>query len=110
MGLGNKILVALAAEMVASTASAAAITGKGSGPDGKPFMGAFVVASTPQSKRSVSVLSDPQGRYHIDDLPAATYTVAINTIGYQSEPRMGVALAIDGKAAFDFALQKAPVL
>src|SRR5580700_6281710 len=94
---------------LASAAWGATITGSVTGPDGKPFMGAFVVAENAQNKMTVNVLSDQQGRYHIDRLPAATYTVKITAIGYQSDPRTDVHLTDDQKASFDFALQKTPV-
>ena len=93
----------------ASTAFGATITGNVQGPDGKPFMGAFVVAENIQNRMTVSVLSDAQGRYHIGNLPAATYRVQIATIGYKSDPRTDVRLTDDEKASFDFALQKRPV-
>jgi len=108
--LAGKVLVSLAlTACLASTAWGAAITGNVTGPDGKPFMGAFVVAENTQNKMTVNVLSDQQGRYHIDRLPAATYTVKITAIGYRSDPRTDVQLTDDQKAAFDFALQKSPV-
>ena len=94
---------------LASAAWGATITGSVTGPDGKPFMGAFVVAENAQNKMTVNVLSDQQGRYHIDRLPAATYTVKITAIGYQSDPRTGVQLTDDQKTSFDFALQKSMV-
>src|SRR5215471_16568133 len=95
--------------LLASAASAATITGTVTGPDGKPFMGAFVVAENPQTRMSVSVLSNEQGRYHIGNLPGATYKVRISAIGYNSEPRSDVQLAADQKASFDFALEKSKV-
>jgi len=95
--------------LLASAASAATITGSVTGPDGKPFMGAFVVAENPQTKMTVSVLSNAQGRYHIGNLPAATYKVQINAIGYKSEPRADVRLSGDQKTSFDFALEKSKV-
>ena len=107
MRLADKILVSLAMAVVLSSgASAATITGSVTGPDGKPFMGAFVVAENTQNKMTVSVLSDEQGRYHIGNLPAATYTVKITAIGYKSDPRTDVRLTADQKTSFDFALQK----
>ena len=110
MGLADRVLVSLALTLsLASTAFAATITGNVQGPDGKPFMGAFVVAENAQNKMTVSVLSDEQGRYHIGNLPAATYTVQIRAVGYKSDPRAGVRLTADQKASFDFALQKATV-
>ena len=106
--IGKLVLLVLTAS-AASTAFAASIAGNVKGPDGKPFMGAFVVAENAQNKMTVSVLSDAQGRYHIANLPAATYTVQITAIGYKSDPHADVQLTDDQKAAFDFALQKAPV-
>jgi sugar lactone lactonase YvrE len=106
----KKLLVSLAlTTALAAPTSAATITGSVSGPDGKPFMGAFVVAENMQNKMTVSVLSDQQGRYHIANLPAATYSVQITAIGYGSDPRADVPLAAEDKASFDFALQKQKV-
>ena len=87
------VLVALAVTVTAaSTAFGATIAGTVKGPDGAPFMGAFVIAENTQNKMTVNVLSDKQGRYHIANLPAATYTVRIRAIGYQTDPRNGVQL------------------
>jgi len=66
----------------------ATITGSVKGPDGAPFMGAFVIAENTQNRITVSVLSDKDGRYRIEDLPAAKYSFRIRTIGYQSDPKM----------------------
>src|SRR5215467_5940332 len=105
----NGLLAVALTVPLASTALGATITGSVTGPDGKLFMGAFVVAENPQTKMSVSVLSSPQGRYYIGNLPAATYTVKISAIGYSSDPRTGVTLTADHKASFDFALKKTKV-
>lgn len=92
------ILASLALSVsLASMACAASITGAVQGPDGKPFMGAFVVAANPQSKMSVNVLSDAQGHYHINNLPAATYNIGIRAIGYKSDPHGNVTLTGDQK-------------
>ena len=72
MRLADKLLLALS--LTASPgAFAATITGNVTGPDGKPFMGAFVVAENAQNKMTMNVLSDAQGRYHIGNLPPAIY-------------------------------------
>ena len=108
MRLVNKIPLSLALTIsLAPTAFAATITGTVRGPDGQLFMGAFAVAENTQSKMTVSVLSDAQGRYRIGNLPAATYKVQITAIGYASDPRTDVRLTNDEKASVDFALQKA---
>src|SRR6266852_2279766 len=103
-------LVALAlAVSMALSAFGATITGSVKGPDGKPFMGAFVVAENTQNKMTLTVLSDAQGRYHMNNLPAAVYSVQITAVGYKSDPHNGVPLTADQKASFDFALQAGTV-
>jgi len=94
---------------LAAPAIAATITGTVKGPDGKPFMAAFVIAENTQNKVTVSVLSDAQGRYEISDLPAATYLLRTRAIGYQSDSRTGVQLTGAQKTSFDFALHKVAV-
>lgn len=110
MRIIDRLLISLTlAVSLAPSAFAATITGSVTGPDGKPFMGAFVVAENPQTKMTVNVLSNAQGRYHIGNLPAASYTVKITAIGYTSDPRTDVRLTADQKTSFDFALTKAKV-
>ena len=67
---------------LAGSVYAATITGSVTGPDGKPQMGIFVVAQDAKTKRTVSVLSNEQGRYHIGNLPAANYNILIKGSGY----------------------------
>src|SRR5690349_21640385 len=96
--------------LVASLASpvfGASIAGNVTGPDGKPLMGIFVVAENSQNKMTVTVLSDVQGRYHINSLPAATYSVQISAVGYKSDPHDHLQLTADQKVSCDFALQTA---
>lgn len=95
--------------LLSSTALAASITGVVRGPDGKPFMGAFVVAENARNKMTVSVLTNAEGQYRIGDLPAATYSVQISATGFRADPRADVQLGADQKTSFDFALQKRPV-
>jgi Carboxypeptidase regulatory-like domain len=110
MRVAGEILAALSlTALTSATALGASIVGTVTGPDGKPFMGPFVAAENPQSRMTVNVLSGAHGRYHIDNLPAATYTVSISAIGYASEPRGSLALAADMAASLDFALAKTPV-
>src|SRR6202049_2098467 len=110
MRVVDKLVVALTvAVSLASPAFGATITGIVKGPDGKPFMGAFVVAENTRNKMTVTVLSDAQGRYHINNLPPATYSVQITAVGYKSDPHNGVQLTSDQKTSFDFALQTGTV-
>jgi len=94
---------------LASLTVAGTITGTIKGPDGAPFMGAFVIAENSQNKMTVSVLTDKQGHYQIANLPATTYTLRIRAIGWSSDPRTGVQLTADQKVNFDFVLQRGTV-
>ncbi len=110
MRVARGVLAALPlAAVMSATALGASIVGTVTGPDGKPFMGAFVAAENPKSRMTVHVLSDAQGRYRFDNLPGATYTVRSETIGYKSDPRGSIALTADATASLDLALQKTPV-
>src|SRR5260370_38143745 len=110
MRSAHKLLISLSlAFLWASPIFGATIAGNVTGPDGKPLMGVFVVAENPQSKMTVTVLSDAQGHYHISNLPAATYSVQISAVAYKSDPHNDVQLTADQKLSSDFALQAAPV-
>src|SRR5579863_9557365 len=58
----------------------ATITGVVKDSAGAPFRGAFVHAQNVQSKISVDVMSDSQGRYRIPDLPPGTYKIHATAI------------------------------
>jgi streptogramin lyase len=89
--------------------AAATLTGTVTGPDGKPFLGAFVVAENVKMKMSVNVLTNAEGRYYIGNLKAGEYRVLINTVGYRADAKSDVKLEAETKQSFDFALQKRPV-
>ena len=95
--------------LAAPVADAATITGTVTGPDGAPFRGAFVQASHAGLKMTVSVLSDNQGRYVVENLPAGDYRVQVRSVGHKADIKAGVKLDADQNAAYDFALQKAPI-
>jgi Carboxypeptidase regulatory-like domain len=95
--------------LAASTATAATITGTVIGPDGQPFRAAFVQARHDGLHRTVSVLSDNQGHYSIEGLPAGDYRIQIRAIGNKVDAKRGVKLTDDQSATLDFALQTAPI-
>jgi len=87
----------------------ATITGTVKGTEGAPFQGAFVEAQNTKSRITTIVLSDSQGRYRIEKLPAGEYRLQIRAVGFRTDPQTGVSLAADQKASYDFALQKGVV-
>src|ERR1700694_5081978 len=78
---------------LAHGAADATISGVVKDPAGAPFRGAFVRAQNVQSKISVNVMSDNQGRYRISNLPPGEYQIRVTATGYQADPRSGVKLA-----------------
>src|SRR5438552_2173733 len=89
----------------AASAQAATITGTVKGPDGAPFRAAFVQARHAGLKMTVSVLTDNQGKYVVENLPAGDYTLGIRAIGYEAEPKNAIKLTAEQNLAQDFALK-----
>jgi virginiamycin B lyase len=87
-------------------ADAATIAGTVTGPDGKPFRGAFVQARNVKTKITVSVLSDSAGKYHIDNLTEGDYRLQMRAIGFKAEPKSGITLAAEQSLAQDLVLQQ----
>src|SRR5215813_4098901 len=88
-----------------SSADAATLTGTVTGPDGAPFRAAFVQARNAQMKMTVSVLTDNQGRYVVENLPAGDYRLGIRAVGYGAAPKSGLKLTAEQNLpSQDFAL------
>src|SRR5579862_5211419 len=88
---------------------AATVSGTVKDPDGAPFQGAFVQAQNTKTRMTFMALSDQQGHYRVEKLPAGEYQLQIKATGFRGDPRNGVTLQADQNASFDFAMQKAPV-
>ena len=95
--------------LFSSSAFAATVTGTVKGPDGAPFEGAFVQAVNAKTKISVSVLSDKQGRYRVENLPAGDYQVRVRAVGFTTDPHSAVTLTADQNVSFEFALKQGTV-
>jgi len=90
-------------------ADAATILGTVTGPDGKPFRGAFVQARNLKTKITVSVLSDNAGKYRVENLDAGEYRLQMRAIGFKADPKSGIALMADQSLIQDLALQQGMV-
>ena len=110
MRLQKKFLIlAVLLFSLAPFSKAATISGTVKGPDGKPFMGAFVEAQNLDSRITVNVLSSRDGAYRVENLPEGQYQLKVRAIGYRFEPRAGIELSADQNASFDIALEKGTV-
>ena len=78
-----------------SGADAATITGTVTGPDGRPFRGAFVQARNLKTKITVSVLSDSAGRYRVENLSPGEYRLQMRAVGFKADPKTGITLSPD---------------
>jgi|HubBroStandDraft_6_1064221.scaffolds.fasta_scaffold116196_1 virginiamycin B lyase len=96
---------------VVSAATGGTISGVVKGPDGAPFRAAFVRAQNTKSKVTFMVLSDNQGRYFTDKLPAGSYNIWATAIGYKSDPvrRTDVAVEEGKDMNIGFVMQKSAV-
>jgi cytochrome c5 len=87
----------------------ATVTGSVKSPDGSAFRGAFVQAQNTTTRVLVSVLTDKNGRYQIENLPAGKYQLQVKAPGYRANPRTDVSLAAEQNASYDFALAQGMV-
>jgi virginiamycin B lyase len=101
--------IASLAALLSSSIHAATVTGTVKAPDGSPMQGVFVQAVNSKTRVMVSVLSDKQGRYRVENLPAGEYQVRVRAIGFAADPHSAVNLTADQNVSFDFALQKGTV-
>ena len=87
------------------------ISGTVKGEDGAPFRAAFVRAQNVKMKMTMMVLTDNQGRYRTETLPAGVYDVWATSTGYRSEPSRRSELVVrDGKTTpADFTMKKGAV-
>jgi virginiamycin B lyase len=90
---------------LAASCYGATVSGTVKGPDGAPVEGAFVQAQNAKTKMSFFVLSDRQGHYRVEKLPAGEYRVQVKATGLRVDPKSGVALTADQSVALDFALE-----
>ena len=87
----------------------ATIGGTVKGAGGAAYAGAFVQAQNTKTHMTITGLSDAQGHYRLEDLPAGDYRVQARATGFRSEAKDGVSLAADQNASFDFTLQSSRV-
>ena len=106
MTLYRKLLAAIFSfVLLGSACYSATITGTVKGPDGTAFQGAFVQAQNAQTHMTFMALSDSQGRYRVENVPAGDYRVGIRAPGYRADAQTGVKIAAGQDSSLDFALQ-----
>lgn len=87
------------------------ISGTVKNEDGSPFRAAFVRAQNVKTKMLMMVLTDNQGQYRTDSLPAGTYEVSVTSIGYRGDPsrRADITVEEGQNTAANFTMKKGTV-
>ena len=87
------------------------ISGTVKSEDGLPFRAAFVRAQNVKTKMLMMVLTDNQGQFHTDSLPAGTYEVWATSTGYRDDPSRRTGITVeDGKTTpANFTMKKGAV-
>jgi len=77
------LLIAIAMNAAASAAETSSIKGTVVDSSGNGLRGAIVSAINEEQQKSISVLTDPQGRFIIDQVPPDTYVVRARLVGFE---------------------------
>jgi hypothetical protein len=85
------------------------IEGRITDPKGAIVIGATVTVSDPVTNRNFTALTDQQGRYKVEGLPAGAYSVVVSAPGFSDARRDEVKLEDGGVAVVDIKLEIAPV-
>jgi virginiamycin B lyase len=114
MAMKNILCTVFLAFLLATAAHASPggdISGIVKGEDGAPFRAAFVRAQNVKTKMLMMVLTDNQGQYRTDNLPAGTYEVWATSTGYKSDPSRRTDVTVqDGKTSpASFTMKKGAV-
>jgi hypothetical protein len=85
------------------------IEGKVTDPKGAAIPGATVTVINKSTKQSLTAVTDGQGRYKVEGLPAGTYDVAISAKGFKDGQQADVTVEDGSVKPVDSRLEVAPV-
>ncbi|CAN5628606.1 TonB-dependent receptor [soil metagenome] len=96
--------------VMAQGVTTSAVTGVVTGEQGQPASGVQIIVTNTATGATSGVISRTDGRYLLPGLqPGGPYRIEARGIGYATEAREGVMLALGQTARFDFALATAAV-
>ncbi len=72
-------------------------------------MGAFVQARNTKTKMTFMGLSDSQGKYQVEKVPAGEYQILVRAVGYSFDSKSGVNLTADQNMSVDIPLKTGTV-
>lgn len=103
------IATVLSIPLLVAHAAGGRIEGKITDPKGAAISGATVTITNQTTNQTFSAVTDGQGRYKVEALPAGTYSVSVSAKGFSNGIRDDVKVEDDKAAAIDVRLEIAPL-
>lgn len=85
------------------------IEGKITDPKGAAIPGATVTVTNQTTKQTFSAVTDPQGKYKVEGLPAGVYDVSVSAKGFQDTSQADIKVEDDGVKPVDIKLEITPL-
>lgn len=103
------LTILLSTSFFIAHAAGGRIEGKVTDPKGAAIPGAAVTITNQVTKQDFTAVTDNQGRYKVEGLPAGIYTVRVVSKGFNDGRREDVNVEDDAAATVDVRLEIAPV-
>lgn len=102
-------LVLLLTLQLQAQAAGGSLSGAVTDPKGALVAGATVTVTSPTTNQKFTAMTDSQGRYKVEGLPAGVYVVTVAAKGFAEVRREGVTVAGNKAATLDIKFELAPV-
>jgi carboxypeptidase family protein/peptidase M1-like protein len=103
------LTILLSTSFFIAHAAGGRIEGKVTDPKGAAIPGAAVTITNQVTKQDFTTVTDAQGKYKVEGLPAGSYTVRVVVKGFNDGRREDVNVEDDATATIDVRLEIAPV-
>lgn len=102
-------LALLAIPFAIARAAGGRIEGKVTDPKGAIVVGAAITVSESETNQTFTAVTDQQGHFKIEGLPAGSYTVTVSAQGFSEASRTDVKVEEGAVITVDFKLEIAPI-
>src|ERR1044072_8480992 len=103
------VAIILSVPFLIAHAAGGRIEGKITDPKGAAIQGATITGTNQVTKQDFTAVTDNQGKYKVEGLPAGIYTVRVTSKGFTEGRRDEVKVEDDSAATIDVRLEIAPV-